>query len=64
MNVTPDSDAPIMPYATSGHGIFLSPTKNVSVLAFLDVKYETTNNAIVNDKKAISINQVGIVSNC
>lgn len=40
MNVTPESDAPIIPYATINHGDFLFPVKNVSFVALREVKCE------------------------
>ena len=55
MKVTPDSDAPIMPYATIGHDIFLSPTKKLSVLALLEVKNAIENSINVYRTKIMSI---------
>jgi hypothetical protein len=43
MNVTPDSDAPIIPYATTNHGDALLPIKNDWLSAFLAVIHVTTN---------------------
>jgi hypothetical protein len=37
INVTPESEAPIIPYATTNHGDILFPIKNDWLLAFLDV---------------------------
>lgn len=44
IKVTPDSDAPIMPYATTYHGETLLPIKKVSLFAFLEVIHEIQNN--------------------
>jgi hypothetical protein len=52
MNVTPEMDAPIIPYATTGHGAFLSPEKNELEPAFLPVTQEMTNNNKVYAAKA------------
>ena len=38
IKVTPDNEAPIIPYATTNQGDFLLPVKNVLLLDFLDVK--------------------------
>jgi hypothetical protein len=40
MNVTPDSDAPIIPKATRYQGDCLLPVKKVFVSAPLDVRHE------------------------
>ena len=37
MKVTPDREAPIIPYATTNQGDFLLPLKKVSLLDFLEV---------------------------
>jgi hypothetical protein len=41
MNVTPDKDAPIIPYATTNHGEALLPIKKARLLAFLAVSQVT-----------------------
>jgi hypothetical protein len=47
MKVTPEREAPIMPYATTNHGDFLFPIKNDWLSAFLAVIHVTVNNRIV-----------------
>ena len=42
MNVTPDKEAPIIPYATTNHGEFLLPRKNAALSDFRAVKCEIT----------------------
>jgi hypothetical protein len=39
-NVTPEREVPIIPKATRNHGLFLSPVKKLSVVAFLEVAQE------------------------
>ena len=40
MNVTPEIEAPTIPYATTGHGAFLSAVKNELLLPFPPVTLE------------------------
>jgi hypothetical protein len=39
-NVTPEREVPIIPNATKNQGLFLSPLKKLSVVAFFDVAQE------------------------
>jgi hypothetical protein len=43
MNVTPESEAPIIPYATTNHGDTLLPIKNDWLSAFRAVNQVTVN---------------------
>jgi hypothetical protein len=47
MNVTPESDAPIIPYATTNHGEILFPMKNDWLSALRAVNQVTENKTIV-----------------
>ena len=47
IKVTPDNEAPIMPYATIYQGDFLLPIKKVSLVDFLEVTQLTMNNSRV-----------------
>jgi hypothetical protein len=47
MKVTPDNEAPIIPYATTYHGDFLFPIKNDWLSAFLEVIQVMVNKRIV-----------------
>jgi hypothetical protein len=40
INVTPESEAPIIPKATTNHGDCRLPVKKVSFVAFFEVKCE------------------------
>jgi hypothetical protein len=60
MNVTPDREAPIIPYATTNHGETLFPIKNDSLLAFLEVSQVITNNISVYRRKIPRIRKGGI----
>jgi len=44
INVTPESDAPIIPNATRYHGALLLALKNVAVFLFFDVRNEIKSN--------------------
>jgi hypothetical protein len=55
MKVTPDSEAPIIPYATTNHGDTLLPKKNDWLSAFLAVIQVTRNNSKVYARKIESI---------
>ena len=51
IKVTPDNDAPIIPYATTYQGDVLLPIKKESLFDFLDVTQLIMNNKIVYPKK-------------
>jgi hypothetical protein len=47
IKVTPESEAPIIPYATTNHGDILFPIKNDWLSALLDVIQVIVNNKMV-----------------
>jgi hypothetical protein len=47
IKVTPESEAPIIPYETTNHGDILLPIKNDWLSALLDVIQVTVNNKMV-----------------
>jgi hypothetical protein len=62
MKVTPDSEAPIIPYATTNHGETLLPIKNDWLSAFLAVNQVTANSIIVYIRKMPKIRSGDIKS--
>jgi hypothetical protein len=60
MNVTPDRDAPIIPYATTYHGDTLFPIKNDWLSALLEVNQVTVNSRTVYARniKSISVGDI------
>jgi hypothetical protein len=61
MKVTPDRDAPIMPYATTNHGDILLPIKNDWLSAFRAVIQVTVNSTRVYTRNNPSI-KIGDIS--
>jgi NMD protein affecting ribosome stability and mRNA decay len=60
--VTPEREAPIIPYATTNHGDILFPIKNDWLLAFLAVIQVTTNSRTVYPIKIPSIRKGDIIA--
>jgi hypothetical protein len=63
MNVTPDREAPIIPYATTTQGDSLFPMKNARLVALRAVSQVTTNNSAVYERKMKKITD-GDIERC
>ena len=61
MNVTPESDAPIIPNATKYQGLCLFPVKKVSESVFLDVRYAIKIKTKKYDIKTVATNEELII---